>query len=406
MLQKNSSILKLVLFVALSIGILSGSGLESAEIKYKNEIAPYVDFLKTQNTSPTDYVMGLFEKYDIVILCERYHPEITQYEMIYDIVSDKRFIESVGHVFTELGCSSDNDKVHDFLYMESTDKNAIRQAALNLQRNLAWHPFWQPFNFYNFLVKLQAVNSNLAPEKKVNLYFSDLPFSWEGMTTEKYKEFRKQLPKRDRIMAQQVISKFNEILKSKSTRKKALIIMNYRHGFNDFTFPNGKKNANFGRFIFDEYPGRVANVMINSLALLPGTNDTSVVDSPVNDGKWDAAFEVLGNPALGFDFAGSPLGKDPFDYFPAIKKTHAYKDIFTGYIFYKPLKDLRHAVGIPGVFDDGWDKKILKRMEIAGTKMNREEMKEFMQLGEKTELYPLSEMKEKQEKIDQWFIKN
>jgi len=79
--------------------LMSGAGIHGESfcntggIQYKTEIAPYVDFLKKQRQKPADYVMGLFEKYDLVILCERFHPETTQYDFIYDLVSDKRFIE-------------------------------------------------------------------------------------------------------------------------------------------------------------------------------------------------------------------------------------------------------------------------------------------------------------------------
>ncbi len=49
-----------------------------------------------------DYVMGLFEKYDYVVLCERHHQDMTQYDMIYDLVTDSRFVDNVGVVFKEI----------------------------------------------------------------------------------------------------------------------------------------------------------------------------------------------------------------------------------------------------------------------------------------------------------------
>jgi hypothetical protein len=37
-----------------------------------------------------------FEKYDIVVLCERNHAEFSQYELIYNIVSYELFMEFLG----------------------------------------------------------------------------------------------------------------------------------------------------------------------------------------------------------------------------------------------------------------------------------------------------------------------
>ena len=59
--------------------------------KYNPEISPYIKFLEQQNTSAKDYILDLFKKYDIVILCERDHRDATQYDLIYDIVSSPHF---------------------------------------------------------------------------------------------------------------------------------------------------------------------------------------------------------------------------------------------------------------------------------------------------------------------------
>jgi hypothetical protein len=47
-------------------------------------------------------VFGLFDKYNIAILGERDHRDTTQYDMIIKILSDPRFLEKVGNVFTFL----------------------------------------------------------------------------------------------------------------------------------------------------------------------------------------------------------------------------------------------------------------------------------------------------------------
>jgi hypothetical protein len=58
----------------------------------------------------------------------------------------------------------------------------------------------------------------------------------------------------------------------------------------------------------------------------------------MQNGKWDRAFEISGNPDVGFDFANSPFGQDQFEGNFGISKELDFKDVFTGYIFYKPLE--------------------------------------------------------------------
>lgn len=70
---------------------------------HKRLVQNYVDYIKENRQDINDYVMGLFREYDHVILCERMHPEMTQYDMIYNLATDDRFVDSVGVVFTEIG---------------------------------------------------------------------------------------------------------------------------------------------------------------------------------------------------------------------------------------------------------------------------------------------------------------
>jgi hypothetical protein len=230
------------------------------------------------------------------------------------------------------------------------------------------------YNFYDFHKKLYLLNKGLPDSQKINMYYSDMPFSWDGMTPEKYKTYKDALPERDKIMANQIIKKFKEIQKSDEPGKKALVIMNYRHAFNDFQFADGTKAGNVGKYLFEEFPGKVANVMFNSVALLPGTTDNNAVDAPIQGGKWDAAFEVTGNRDVGFNFEGSPFGNDYFDYFTFRKHNLKYKDVFNGYIFYKPLREHKLVIGIPGFFNNGYDKIIPEWIKSTGQQINESEV--------------------------------
>jgi hypothetical protein len=170
-------------------------------------------------------------------------------------------------------------------------------------------------------------------------------------------------------MADRIIEKVNENRARADGRKKALVVMNFRHAYNDrFERSNGEKGDNVGRYLFEAYPGEVANVLINSLAVQVGTTDRRPVLAVIQDGKWDAAFAVAGDPSLGFDLAGSPFGADAFDHFPGTREGLAYEDVFTGFVFFVPLKDHKYVYGIPGLFDHGFDAKAVERYMITGMK--------------------------------------
>ena len=84
--------------------------------KHDKKIDKYIDFLKKNNSSAKDYVLDLFKKNDLVILCERDHRENTQYDFISDLISDPRFVKNVGNVFTEIGMSNLNPELNNFIH--------------------------------------------------------------------------------------------------------------------------------------------------------------------------------------------------------------------------------------------------------------------------------------------------
>ncbi len=101
-----------------------------------HELVKYVSFLETQNTSAKDYIINLWKDYDIVVLCERNHGEMTQYDLIYDIVSSDYFKKNVGNIFTEIGSVSKQQAVLNFTKTQFSNSKEKERELLNLYRNI------------------------------------------------------------------------------------------------------------------------------------------------------------------------------------------------------------------------------------------------------------------------------
>lgn len=276
-------------------------------------VQKHIDYLKTNRKNINEYIFSLFDKYDHVILCERMHPEMTQYDMIYDLVTDKRFVNEIGNVFTEIG-DVDSRKAYEELTDKKFSNDTVFQQALSsfMLENQTVHLLWSNTNWFDFLSKMYYFNRN--KEKKVKILFTDRD-SWK-FNDEKYE--------RDLLMAENIISTIK-----KDTLKKSLIIMNYRHAYL-------RGESNCGYYVSKQFPGKVANVLIN----------TGGVDMfPLQAGKWDVAFEQMPEDAYAFDLKDSPFGKDNFDHYIFLSPLSKlrYEDMFTGIIYYKPL--YLHYVG-------------------------------------------------------------
>jgi hypothetical protein len=336
--------------------------------RYDAAIERYVSFAREQKTGPVDYIMDLFKDHDVVILCERTHPETTQWDMIYRLTTDERFIRDVGVVFTEYGSVSSQSAIDKYLTAPGLTGRDAREKLLRIYRNISpiW-PLWDNTNFYDYLRRLRERNVKLAPDEKVRVYFCDMPWDWDTATSnDLIQAWRGPIVERDRGMAERIISERRRRLAA-GEPDKCLVVMNYRHAFRPMRYQNGQPADNTGSYLFEAFPDRTANVLINTVCPVEVRSDSDISDDLVHDGMWDAAFSVTGNRDLGFDFRGSPFGADSFDLYrfdPAIAALR-YEDVFDGFVFFKPIAEHRYVHGAPGLLNEAFVRELRRRFALA-----------------------------------------
>lgn len=325
--------------------------------KTNPELTKYVNFLEKQNVSAKDYVLNLFKKYDVVILCERQHTETTQYDLIYDIVSSPYFHKNVGNIFTEVGSYSNRQNTLNFIKTKFSNDSLKQIKQAEIYRNGFFPNNWLNTNFYDFTGKLNSLNSTLKNKKQINLFTSgSMNPSIDERNDEKgmRKYVLANYVKRDSLMASYVIKTLDSLNKY-SSKKKALVIMNYRHAFSK----SYTKDRNVGDYLFKKYKGKTANVYINYLASLNKVDERDKEKAkmfqgpeqvPIQNGKWDASFKLAKKENVGFDFKNSPFGKDNFDIWQATKTDDKYEDVFTGFVYYLPLDKQVNSSGVKNFF--------------------------------------------------------
>jgi len=347
-----------------------------ANIKYfpeypvNTETRKYADFIKTHSRDPVEYVFSLFDKYDLVVLDERLHPEYTQYELISKIVSDPRFTGKIGNIYTEFGTQSFQDTLTRYLNTVFPNEDTLNKATAWLQNNsCALWPSWGFTNVFDFLKFVNKINAHVPDSLKINWYFTDIPVNWSKMTRLTFQKIPRK-EKRDKIMADRITVIYKDKVAKHEKKKKGLVIMNHWHGFGLIRDRDGEKTSHFlntlcaTAILMDSLPGKVCNVLINTVPF--GVYGT--IFGPVQHGKWDKAFEIAGNPNTGFNFTNSLFGSDNFDDFLWNSSSELqYKDVFTGFIFYKPLEQHITKVGFPYMLYN-FEDTLLRRSACLGDK--------------------------------------
>lgn len=361
---------------------ISGVPLANAQSSTPFGISSYVDFVKDQKLSAKEYILDLFERYDIVIFGEREHSELTQYHLLKDLFSDERFYNQVGDIFMEIGGSNFDEKINRYLLSPDLTLEQSNQRALEIQRDVSFYPLWDRYNYHYLLTSLYEINKNLPAYKKLKLHPTDIAVDWKEIKTrqEAVKQIYERQTARDSVMAANTINYINKNSKSENARKKYFFILNMPHATNGIWVLNGVPRKSTASYIIEQFPS-TANILINmdnmkNMFFLPNGSPDFL---PILDGKWDAAFEFLGVDDVGFDIKGSPLEKEPFENFLMSDSTLCNENVFTGYVFYKSIPGHEYVHGVPGIIDDHFFTELKRRNGIFLTSESDQKIRAYNQ---------------------------
>ncbi len=339
----------------LSILILS-----SSIFSQNSEIKPYVDYLKKiEKKSAKDYILQQFQDHDIVILCERHHSDLSQYELIKEILSDEYFKNNVKNLFTEIGIINLNPEINNFLQTKGLDSIYVEKKLSEFQLNASFWALWENYNYHYLLRTIYDLNNNT--DKQISYYPSDVEFDWSQVKNiEDYvREQDFEIEPRDSLMAYNIINKYKELKSQGNT--KALVIMNYRHAFKIHTVSNGIINKNTTKYLFDFFGNRATNILINPTIFIK--KDKDYVYSLIQNGKWDASFKYLNIKNVGFDFNNTVFGKDNLDMWEN-NSQYKYEDAFDSFVFYKPIEEHNLVPGFEGLIPKDSEEEFFRRFEI------------------------------------------
>ena len=363
----------ILLFLVISINSCSQSNIE-----YKKELKPFVEFLTKQKFSTAkDYILNKFKTKDIVIISERDHRDLTQYEVIFDVLKDPEF---KGNVYTETGSSNNYKRINDFLLNDKLSNSEMEKELLAIYRDLTHHLIWEKYNYYALLKTIYKINKSRAKSDKILLFPLDVSFDWKEIKcSSQYKKFKdylyyKTVDKeiklgttiidRNRVMGENFVAFYEYAKKNNPKRPKALIIENTYHGYIRIPtykpLPTMPDIYSTGEFIYKTYPKNTTNIYVNYYT-------QGFAKGLTNNGLFDAAFEYTKTDNIGFDLKNTPFGNSKFDLYDFGGKDYketTFDYIFDGMIFYKPVYKMDFAMGIPNIYPKEYEKQFFERISL------------------------------------------
>lgn len=300
--------------------------------------------------APGDYLLTKFRGADVVLLGEDH--AVKQSVAFVANMIPKLYAAGVTNLVMEFGAEEDQARLDKLVTAPAYDPQAARQLMSNY--NVMWS--WQDYR--DLYRAVWAFNRSLPkgkpPFRIVNMSYV---FDWSGFTGTRTPETLRHVFPRgmvDQFRAERIA---REVL---DKGQKALVLTGTLHAFTRFaagqTQSDGdgfcQRTANaLGNRLHAAYGTRITNVMLHqSLPALPGRRD--FFEQP-GDGAVERIMRLNGNHPVGFDLRGAPMGSiRDYSYYGICDRDFTLADLFDGYIFLAPFKDLRAATPDAGFVDE------------------------------------------------------
>lgn len=294
-------------------------------------------YLKEHWTTPEDYILGKFSRYDIVLLGED-HRIKHNLQLAHRLIP-MLYRAGVYNFGMEFGASEDQAQLDALVTGEHYDEDLARKLMFSY--NVGW-AFKEYMEVYRVAWK---INRSLPPgARKFRILNLSYKFNWDGYNgiktpTNVARVFYKGNSEtfRAELLRREILNK----------REKILILTGSVHAFTRYQQPVNDylsegfyrlENRYMGNLLHQWAPDRVFFIMLHR-ALDGRLGGPTELVYPAK-GALDQVMASFADKRVGFDLAGTPLGDLPDDSYHSIGhpdfRLHDFAD---GYIYEKPFSE-------------------------------------------------------------------
>ncbi|MBP5614197.1 MAG: hypothetical protein J6X35_08675 [Bacteroidales bacterium] len=316
------------------------------------------DFRKRQQ-QPETFMKQLFEKYDLVFLVEREHPDRLQWDYFSHIILNERFAETVSDIYVELINCDMQDSLDTFLRSDYPTDSAREKAAAHIIRQCPVWPTWFSRGIFDFIIRAQQFNATHDSLHQFRVHGCNIANVWDEMENDP-EIFWNQMRKRDSIMAANLANGYRQQLAKHPEKRKALLIFNQIHCIRH----SGYHTKYLADYTEEHFPGKVGTLYQPSSDI-----GSSHKTHTYPEGRlWYSAAKEVGDFFV-VPIKGSVLEEKRFTNktAPHNWKQHTMGSLFDGILFAGHPQDyVMDENGYPFMFDPEFEKEFAHRCELSG----------------------------------------
>ena len=308
---------------------------------------------------PEKYLMHLFDRYNIVFLVEREHPECLQWDFLTRFILSEQFSEKIGIVCIETANHDMQQAIDSFLHQEYTSDVAREMAAAHIIRECSVWPTWTERSLFDLFIRTNLFNRSHDSLHQIRICACDAENVWNRIDTDQMALYD-LLDTRDSVMGTNVIGFYQEQMSQNPAKKKMLAIFNDIHCFRN-TLPRHKNTIDY---VDAKYPQHVGVCCIPSATYYWNGK----VSAFYKEALWYSAAQEVGEcfavPIKGSILENKHLQKNLA---PSLWGKKTMLELFDGMLFIgHPTQYRLNDDGYPYLFDPEFEKECLKRGKMSG----------------------------------------
>ena len=312
---------------------------------------------KDTDMSPDDYLISKFKDADIVLLAED-HGVKENLDFVKKMIP-KLYANGIYMLGMEFGAYEDQKQLDSLINAPRYNENLARQLMFN------YNTRWAIVEYMNLYKAAWEWNHSLPEQaKKFRVLNISYRYNWEKFEGARTPENMKQVfplgnteDFRCTLLEREVLSVHAKILVLTGTIH---VFTSYRFPYYDYTSPGFVRYENrfLGNLLYDKYGNKVVSVALHQ-PFFNYPNQQPTLISPAA-GKLELIMEKSQNNPIGFDLKGSHIGElHDYSYYSMGHKDFILSDLFDGYIFLKPIKELSSCtVDYKFMDDTNWNEAV------------------------------------------------
>ena len=307
---------------------------------------------------PTDtFLMQLFDRYNIVFLVEREHPEVLQWDYFTQFILSEPFAEKVGSVCIETADHDMQPAIDTFLNRDYPSDTAREKAAAHIIRECSVWPTWYEKSLFDFFVQTNLFNRSHDSLHQIRICACDRDNAWDLIDTNRMAIYH-LMNIRDSIMGTNVLRFYQEQTAQNPARNKMLAIFNDIHCYRK-ALPRYKNTIDY---VEAQYPKKVGVLCLPAATYY--WNGKTCFFYP--EAMWYSAAREVGDcfavPVKGSILENKHLRKNLA---PRLWGKITLQEMFDGMLFIgHPTQYVMNEDGYPYQFDPDFEQECLRRGKI------------------------------------------